>query len=734
MRDRLPILVRLSSYAVILLGYLSLATVRGFGAVMLAPPLLFFLLAPAGERLEPRHAWYRNLKLAACITYGCFIPLSVIQLGLMNAVIALVIFIQGYLLAGPKNEKIYFQLYLMSFFLLLAAVVQSPEPAIALVLAGFIVSVIWAFASLRIHSDRAGARRFKSMLVVVRDGKTDLREGNVFDTGLFMALSLLSVAAVALTVGLFMAIPRVEAGLLGRTDPGRAVTGLSESVLLAGGMSIYEDPTAVMHVEFPEEPGGMFSPADGLYWRTTTLSRFSGSEWTRRGLEDHLQPGMAPLFGRATTRNLQSSGREEERTRIEGTRLVRQTIFMDDVPTGALPCLDLVQQVTLGNEAERMTVQWDPGLDFTVQLNTGNRRTVAYTVLSEISSPSVEALRAAPMDYSSVPPRDYSLLTHHELLPETLELVARVVEDAETAYDKIQALNEWLSGPDFSYSLDLPPLPQTNAIDYFINTARRGHCELFASALALAARSRGIPTRVVSGYRGGDWSASGRSYTIRASMAHLWVEAYFPGVGWTRFDPSPASDMTMTGINRLRMALSRQLLQSRMFWYQSVMGFEGGWRLDQFFARRRAASHAAGRGPGIGVPEPLMETGGGLRFGINFWISGVMALCLFGFGAWRLAGALRAPKPVRLSQDQARAVRLYRELLARLERAGMACAGMTAEEVAPAAEMLHHVPRETVLEVVRAYNDARFGGRPLPAPLAKRLKGLLAAIGRRARR
>ncbi|MBW7864158.1 MAG: DUF3488 domain-containing protein [Candidatus Hydrogenedentes bacterium] len=730
MRDRLSLLVRLSSYAVILFGYLSLASVRGYGVVMLAPPLLFFLLAPVGERLEAHHAWYRNLKLAACITYGCFIPLSVIQLGLMNAVIALVIFIQGYLLAGPKSEKIYFQLYLMSFFLLLAAVVQSPEPAIALVLAGYIVSVIWAFTSLRIHADRAGAGRFKAMLVVVRDGKKDLRAGNVFDAGLFFALLLLSVSAVALTVVLFMAIPRVEAGLLGRTDPGRAVTGLSESVLLTGGMSIYEDPTAVMHVEFPEEPGGMFTPASGLYWRTTTLSRFSGSEWTRRGLEDHLQPQMAPLFGRATPRNLQSAGREEERTRIPGARLVRQNVFMDDVSTGALPCLDLVQRVTVGTEAERMTVQWDSGLDFTVQLNARNRRTVAYTALSEVFRPTVEDLRAASMDYSGIPPRDYSLLTYHELLPSTLGRVEQVVAGAETAYDKIQALNDWLSGPDFAYTLDLPPLPQTNAIDYFINAARRGHCELFASALALMARSQGIPTRVVSGYRGGDWSASSRSYTVRASMAHLWVEACFPGIGWVRFDPSPASDMTMTGLNRLRMAWSRQLLQSKMFWYQSVMGFEGGWRLDRLFAWRRSNTHAAGSGPGIGVPEPLMNTGGGFSFGAGFWIAMVLSGLVVLYGAWRLAEAFRR-RPAKLTPDQARAVRLYREFVRRMERTGFSCAGKTAEEIAAAAAGMPGFPQETVAGVVNAYHDARFGGRPLPPPLAARLRNAMRTLGRR---
>jgi transglutaminase-like putative cysteine protease len=72
----------------------------------------------------------------------------------------------------------------------------------------------------------------------------------------------------------------------------------------------------------------------------------------------------------------------------------------------------------------------------------------------------------------------------------------------------------------------------------FFTEVRRGHCELFASAMALAVRSLGIPARVVTGYLGGEWDPQNHSYLVREGMAHLWVEVLFPQYGWVPFDPS----------------------------------------------------------------------------------------------------------------------------------------------------------------------------------------------------
>lgn len=93
---------------------------------------------------------------------------------------------------------------------------------------------------------------------------------------------------------------------------------------------------------------------------------------------------------------------------------------------------------------------------------------------------------------------------------------------------------------EFSYSLsarrtrnDLDP------VEEFLEIRKEGHCEFFASALALMLRSQKIPARVVCGFAGGEWNGMGEFYQFRQYHAHAWVEAYLPGGRWIRLDATP---------------------------------------------------------------------------------------------------------------------------------------------------------------------------------------------------
>jgi hypothetical protein len=76
----------------------------------------------------------------------------------------------------------------------------------------------------------------------------------------------------------------------------------------------------------------------------------------------------------------------------------------------------------------------------------------------------------------------------------------------------------------------------------FLFGGHSGHCEYFATGMALVARAAGIPTRFVAGYRVGEHSPFGY-YVVRERNAHAWVEAWVAGQGWTTRDPTPESDL-----------------------------------------------------------------------------------------------------------------------------------------------------------------------------------------------
>lgn len=134
--------------------------------------------------------------------------------------------------------------------------------------------------------------------------------------------------------------------------------------------------------------------------------------------------------------------------------------------------------------------------------------------------------------------RDAYLSLDSGSVVEISELSASLAGVDATPIEIAQSIQEYLRGPDFDYSLELPARPEgRDPIVHFLDT-KVGYCQQFAATMTLLARSRGIPARVVVGFLPGS-SANGRDRIVRASDAHAWPELYFEGVGWMRFEPTP---------------------------------------------------------------------------------------------------------------------------------------------------------------------------------------------------
>jgi hypothetical protein len=94
--------------------------------------------------------------------------------------------------------------------------------------------------------------------------------------------------------------------------------------------------------------------------------------------------------------------------------------------------------------------------------------------------------------------------------------------------------------------------------------------------MAVMLRSLGIPSRIVNGFRGGEFNDLTSQYVVRASDAHSWVEAYFPGYGWISFDPTPGG-LGASSPKWSRMMLYMDALQS--FWHDWVVNYDLGHQL-----------------------------------------------------------------------------------------------------------------------------------------------------------
>ncbi len=122
----------------------------------------------------------------------------------------------------------------------------------------------------------------------------------------------------------------------------------------------------------------------------------------------------------------------------------------------------------------------------------------------------------------------------------------------------VHALRDHFQDPDlYEYSLNFSTIARNQSIDPiedFVANRRKGHCEYFASALAMMLRSQGIPSRLVVGFKPSEYNEVGGYYQVLQSDAHVWVEAYLPeedidglvpqgtyispSGGWLRLEPT----------------------------------------------------------------------------------------------------------------------------------------------------------------------------------------------------
>jgi hypothetical protein len=163
------------------------------------------------------------------------------------------------------------------------------------------------------------------------------------------------------------------------------------------------------------------------------------------------------------------------------------------------------------------------------------------------------------------------------LAPLAASWTARARDDSERLAMLEQRLRR-----DYRYSLRFERTGKGDPVVEFLTVGREGHCEYFAAAMVLLARSVGIPARVVAGYRVVERSALGGYYLVRQRNAHAWVEAWVSGSGWQRFDPTPPG------------ALDQAMPVSTPLWSALGDGLSAAWAAGLRWLDRRTPLEISG--------------------------------------------------------------------------------------------------------------------------------------------
>jgi len=250
---------------------------------------------------------------------------------------------------------------------------------------------------------------------------------------------------------------------------------------------------------------------EARYWRIGSYDRYTGDGWIRTGASGSYE-------GRQT---------EPPGTTREVTQEYRVESPLDVMPAAWRPV------AVASDVADRTLVTAAGGFEPAEPFEAGD----TYRVQSAVVQASPEALAGAGTDYPGEVQESYTQLpssTPERVTERTDRLTARAANPYETAL----AIEQWLEN-NREYSLEVDR-PDGNVADAFLFEMERGYCTYFATTMVAMLRTQDIPARAVAGYTPGQQVDDDR-WVVRGLNSHVWVEVYFPDVGWVQFDPTPAT-------------------------------------------------------------------------------------------------------------------------------------------------------------------------------------------------
>jgi hypothetical protein len=328
-----------------------------------------------------------------------------------------------------------------------------------------------------------------------------------------------------------------------------------------------------------------------------------------------------------------------------------------------------------------------------------------------------------------LPPKQREMYLHLPPLDARIpSLARRIVAYELSPAEQARALEKYLR-TRFGYTLELPQSEPADPLAYFLFDRRKGHCEYFASSMAVMLRTIGIPSRVITGFQSGVYNPVSGWQLIRASDAHSWVEAYLPYRGWTTFDPTPP-DPNPPALS-LWTRLGFYTDAAEVFWQDWVLNYNLDRQLQLASRMEESSRHMR---TGWFDETGAMLTDGknwvmefARRFGTGILVVLVVLALLWQFGSeartwWN--SRLRALKVQRGEAQASDATILYARMLKVLRRRGIEKpAWLTPLEFA------HVLPEPELLllveDITSAYNEVRFGGR---AEAASRMMQLLVRL------
>lgn len=494
----------------------------------------------------------------------------------VSATVHLVLALMVVRLFSAYRDRDYVFLAILSFLAVLAASVLTVDSAFLVMFALFLLTAVATFILLEIRRSCAAARKQSRAF-----SAADMRR---MGTSLVGISPVLVVFILAIAAAIFFLLPRMSSGYLSAYAAGGELsTGFSDRVQLGRIGEIQQSSSVVMHVQVDGDLQG----SHDLLWRGVALTIFDGRNWWSRQKQvvvPRWSDGRFVLSQATPLQALRPAAQQRIHYRVLLEPIGTNIFFLAPRPTSLEGNYHMI---TTDDDGAVYDLDRDhpPGI---------------YEGESDIGRPSENQLRYSNAESSG------QVLEEYLKLPPKLdqripELARQIAGGASTTYDKATAIEHYLKS-NYGYTLQMGRIAPKDPLAYFLFERKEGHCEYFASSMAVMLRSLQIPTRVVNGFRTGEFNDVTSQYVVRARNAHSWVEVFFPGYGWITFDPTPPAGLeTRTGLGRAMLYLDamsslwREWVVNYDFGHQRVLATEAVRGTRQFgdIIRHWARGHYA---------------------------------------------------------------------------------------------------------------------------------------------
>ncbi|SDB80150.1 Transglutaminase-like enzyme, putative cysteine protease [Raineyella antarctica] len=317
-----------------------------------------------------------------------------------------------------------------------------------------------------------------------------------------------AAAALTLLVGLLVPLPPTQHWNAGRLNQGSGPIQLADPMLdMRRNLSLPADSPVLTYTT---------DAGQGEYLRMASLPVLDRNGWQNASFPLTQGSNLPPAPGQT------APGRE-----------IHTQVKVGDFRSEYLPLPYAPRRFDASGS-------WAYGSDSLVVVSTGQDRTAAtrnlsYDVTSTDPTPDGATLSTAQAGR----PSDANLTASvpQDMPQEIIDLALKITQSEPTPALKAAAIQRYLRGSQFTYSLEPQPGSGYDAMKRFLLVDHKGYCEQFAGSMAAMARVVGIPSRVAVGWLPGEQKGDG--YEVTLHDMHAWPELYFEGVGWVRFEPTP---------------------------------------------------------------------------------------------------------------------------------------------------------------------------------------------------